>query len=102
MRVVWTDRAKARLRTIHAHVASDAPRAADRLIRRLVQRSLQLKRLPRSGRKVPEYVQDDIRELLEHPYRIIYQVLPERVDVLAVMHVRQLLPGDIEGLMHDD
>ncbi len=97
MKVVWTDRAKARLKKIHADVAEDAPKAADDLVRRLVRRSLQLKTMARSGQKVPEYDRDDIRELKERPYRIIYQ-LTDRVDVVAVMHYRQLLPGDVEEL----
>lgn len=101
MKVVWTDRAKARLRKIHAEIADDAPQAADDLVRRLVRRSLQLQTVARSGRKVPEYDRDDIRELKERPYRIIYQ-LSDRVDVVAVMHYRQLLPGDVEGLYEQD
>ncbi len=97
MKVVWTDRAKARLKKIHAEIAEEAPRAADDLVRRLVRRSLQLQTVARSGRKVPEYDRDDIRELKERPYRIIYQ-LSDRVDVVAVMHYRQLMPGDVEEL----
>jgi toxin ParE1/3/4 len=101
VKVVWTDRAKARLKKIHAEIAKEAPRAADDLVRRLVKRSLQLQTVARSGRKVPEYDRDDIRELKERPYRIIYQ-LSDRVDVVAVMHYRQLLPGDVEGLYEQD
>jgi len=101
VKVVWTDRAKARLKKIHAEIAEEAPRAADDLVRRLVRRSLQLQTVARSGRKVPEYDRDDIRELKERPYRIIYQ-LSDRVDVVAVMHYRQLLPGDVEGLYEPD
>lgn len=101
MKVVWTDRAKARLKKIHAEIADDAPKAADDLVRRLIRRSLQLQTVARSGRKVPEYDRDDIRELKERPYRIIYQ-LSDRVHVVAVMHYRQLLPSDVEGLYEQD
>lgn len=102
MKVVWTDRAKARLRKIHDHIAQDAPRVADAVVMRLVQRSRQLETAPRSGRTVPEYAVDDIRELLERPYRIIYTILAERIDVIAVMHSRQLLPSDLDALQNDD
>lgn len=34
MKVVWTDRAKARLRKIHAEIAKEAPQAADDLVAR--------------------------------------------------------------------
>ena len=100
MKVVWTDRAKQRLREIRDYIAQERPPAASKLVRRLVLRSHQLALLPRSGRAVPEYERDDIRELLERPYRIIYLVLPQqqRVDVLTVYHYHQLLPSDLAKL----
>jgi len=48
-----------------------------------------------SGRSVPEYETDDIRETIENPYRIIYRIKPDQVDVLAVIHCAQLLPKDL-------
>jgi len=45
-----------------------------------------------SGRKVPEYESDEIREVIEKPYRIIYRIKPDQIDVLAVVHGAQLLP----------
>ena len=100
MRVVWTDRARQRLREIQEYIAKDSPRAAPGVTRRLLLRSSQLAAFPRSGRQVPEYRRDDIRELLERPYRIIYMVLDaqQRIDVLTVRHYRQLLPGDLTEL----
>jgi plasmid stabilization system protein ParE len=41
---------------------------------------------------VPEYESRDLRELLEGPYRIIYRVQPDQIDVLAVVHGAQRLP----------
>jgi len=86
VKVVWTDRAKARLRSIRDYIARDSPRVADDVARRLLERSRQLEVLARSGRQVPEYQRDDVRELLERPYRIIYVILAERIDVISVMH----------------
>lgn len=96
MRVHWTDRAKTRLKLIHDHIAKDAPFIASQVVERLLHRSIQIGDLPYSGRAVPEYQRDDIRELLEQPYRIIYRILPDRVDIITVMHYRQLLPGDLK------
>lgn len=96
MRVHWTDRAKTRLRLIHDHIAKDAPLVASQVVERLLRRSIQIGDLPYSGRAVPEYQRDDIREVLEQPYRIIYRILPNRVDIITVMHYRQLLPGDLK------
>ena len=68
---------------------------ADRLVDRLTARSEQLQTFPRSGRVVPEYERDDVRELIEKPYRIIYRVREEQLDVLAVIHSRQQLPPNL-------
>jgi len=98
VRVVWTTRARERLHRVHAYIATDAPAVADDVVRRLVRRSRQLEAAPRSGRSVPEYDRDDIRELSERPYRIVYRILTDRIDILTVMHYHQLLPGDLQGL----
>ncbi len=45
-----------------------------------------------SGHNVPEYEADDIREIIQNPYRIIYRIKPDQIDVLAVIHCAQLLP----------
>ena len=95
MKVVWTDRARQRLRELNDYIAADAPLVAPQIIKRLILRSKQLQTAPWSGRKVPEYQRDDIRELLDLPYRIIYRVHSGRVVVLTVRHVRQLLPSDM-------
>ncbi len=44
---------------------------------------------------VAEYAPEDIREIFEKPYRIIYRTLPDRVDVLAVIHGARRLPHSI-------
>ena len=98
MTVIWSAEAQAQLAAIHAHVAEAAPRDADALIRRLVARVVQLETVPHSGRRVPEYPADELRELLSRPYRIIYRQSEERVEVVTVMHYRQRLPdspGDL-------
>ncbi|HJX17640.1 MAG TPA: type II toxin-antitoxin system RelE/ParE family toxin [Acidiferrobacterales bacterium] len=98
MKVHWTDRAKQRLKLIHDHIAKDAPLVAPSVIERLVRRSLQIGEFPHSGRKVPEYQREEMREILEHPYRILYRIKSDRIDVITVMHYRQLLPDDLTQL----
>lgn len=46
---------------------------------------------PQAGRVVPEFAVDDVREIIETPYRIIYRILGDRIDVLTVMHGARLL-----------
>lgn len=102
MHVYWTDRARLRLRHVYDYLQEEATLAiAKRTIEQLIRRSRTLNTRPHKGRRVPEYQLDDIREILERPYRIIYRLRPDRnrIDVLTVMHYRQLLPGDLNELM---
>ena len=98
MRVHWTNRAKARLRLIHDYIAEDSPMNALKVVDRVTARSQQLTELPNSGRRVPEYERSDVRELLVNPYRIIYKIKSDQIDVLTVMHYRQVLPHDMKVL----
>jgi plasmid stabilization system protein ParE len=41
---------------------------------------------------VPEYDAENVREVIDKPYRIIYRIKPDQVDVLAVIHGAQRLP----------
>ena len=98
MKVHWTGRALARLNAIQAYIAQHNPDAALRIVHAIVHRSQQIKVFPHSGRRVADYARDDVRELIEGQYRIVYRVLPTQLDVVAVMHVAQLLPMDLQEL----
>jgi plasmid stabilization system protein ParE len=86
MRVHWTDTAEKHLDAIHAYIALDSPEYANRMVDRITRRSQQIADFPFSGRKVPEYDLEKIREVIEGPYRLIYHIKPDRIDVLAVIH----------------
>ena len=94
MKVHWTKNAVGHLVNIFEYIAMNSPVYAGRMVDRITRRSEQIAEHPSSGRKVPEYDDEDIREIIEKPHRIIYlyRVKPDQVDVLAVIHSAQLLP----------
>jgi toxin ParE1/3/4 len=94
VRVHWTHTAIAHLLAIYEHIARDTPIYAQRIVDRLTRRSEQIATFPQSGRIVPEYGVPDIREVIERPYRIIYRIREEQIDVLAVVHSSQMLPPE--------
>ena len=75
MKVHWTDTAEGHLDAIYAYIALDSPEYAKRMVDRITRRSQQIADFPFSGRKVPEYDMDQIREVIEGPHRIIYHIL---------------------------
>jgi toxin ParE1/3/4 len=95
MRVHWTQNAVEHLVNIYEYIALNSPTYAKGMVDKITRRSEQIADQPLSGRKVPEYQNDDIRELIEKPYRIIYRIKADQIDVLAVIHGARLLPEDI-------
>lgn len=77
MKVHWTDTAREHLRAIHAYIARNSPPYALRIVDRLTRRSQQIAGFPLSGRVVPEFEHEQIREVLEGPYRLIYYIKPD-------------------------
>jgi addiction module RelE/StbE family toxin len=96
MKVYWTRNAIKHLTNIYEYIALNSPTYARRMVDRITQRSEQISTQPFSGRKVPEYETEDIRELIEKPYRIIYRLKQDQIDILAVIDGAQLLPEEIE------
>ncbi len=95
MNVHWTNTAVEHLLAIYERIAQDAPLYAQRMVDRLTKRSEQIATFPESGRMVPEYDAPDIREVIESPYRIIYRIKTDQIDVLAVVYGAQLLPSKL-------
>lgn len=86
MKVHWTKTAQAHLAAIYDYISQDSAEYAKRMVDRLTRRSEQISRFPYSGRMVPEYPAEALREVIEGPYRMIYRILPDRLDVIAVIH----------------
>ena len=92
--VRWTAHAKAQLRHIYDYIAQDSPHYAKRVSEELVQKTVGLDQLPRKGSKVPELNDDRIRELSLYSYRILYEIKPNQIDILAIIHKRQNLQAE--------
>lgn len=94
--VKWTDHALAQLRHIHDYIAQDSPLYAKQVSENLVRKTVTLHELPRIGRAVPELRNESVRELALYSYRILYEIKPTHIEVLAVIHKRRdLQPDDI-------
>lgn len=92
MKVIWTPRAQQRLQEIQDYIARDQPDNALRWVARVLDRGERIGDQPRSGRVVPEYQREAIREVFAGDYRIVYRLRSQQVDVLTVRHGARLLP----------
>lgn len=86
MKVHWTNTAGKHLDAIFDYIAQNSPEYARNIVDRITRRSQQIAQYPLSGRRVPEYDFNQIREVIEGSYRIIYYIKSNQIDVLAVIH----------------
>lgn len=91
MKVLWTTTAIRHLDGIYDYISQDSPIYAKQQVDRLTRRSEQIAAFPQSGRIVPEFKREDIREVIEGPYRLIYRIKADQIDILSVFHGAQQL-----------
>ena len=94
MRIIWTEKAEKQLDQIFEYIATDSSLYAYRTVGQIIEEAENLPPNPRKGRKVPEYEREDIREVFHHPYRIIYLLKEDTIEILSVIHEARLLPED--------
>lgn len=85
--VEWTESAVAGVIDAIEYIAHDSPNYAAALAVRVEHAAASLRDLPHRGRRVPEYNDPDVREVIVgSTYRLIYRVRPHVVSVLAFVH----------------
>ena len=87
--VIWTQPAKADLRSIHDFIAHDFRYYAKKVVQDIREKTDILEQLPMCGKKIPELNDDQVRELSLYSYRIIYEIREQGIFVLAVVHKRR-------------
>ena len=98
MKLRWTERATDQLVGVYDYIAQSSPEFATAVAERIFARpEPQLIDFPYSGSVVPEFGREDIREIFSDSYRIIHQVLPGEVRVLAVIHGSMTLPESLSA-----
>lgn len=90
--VIWTEAAIEDLRLIHEYISKDSRFYAERFIQKIITRVNQLENFPKSGRVVPEFNSEIIRELIEGNYRIVYNIKNQNYIGIVRVHyaARQL------------
>lgn len=98
VRLNWTIQAVKDLKDISDYISKDSKRYANLLVRRILDKAKLLKLQPDSGRIVDEFERQDIRELLEGNYRIIYRkVTSSQIEIITVHHsARRLKPPKLK------
>lgn len=95
MKIVLTESAVADLESIVEHyVAEQVPEIGHRFVRTIVEKIEVLTVHPDSGRIVPEFNVEHIRELIHPPFRIVYLRERNLVKIIRVWRNERLLRID--------
>jgi len=93
-KLIWSPAARDDLHNIVVFIARDNPNRAMSFGYELISEMDRLIDFPDSGRVVPEYRNDNIREIVFRPYRIVYRIDHERslCEIARVWHSARGIP----------
>lgn len=94
--VEWSPRAIEDVEAIATYIAADSTAYAKAIVKKIVEATRKLGGFPFSGRIVPEFGEESIREKFVYSYRVIYRVQGETVTIAAVLHGKRLLELDLQ------
>ncbi|MFN3840416.1 MAG: type II toxin-antitoxin system RelE/ParE family toxin [Cyclobacteriaceae bacterium] len=87
VKLIWTDQAITDLGDIGDYIAENSEKYAKLTVKKLFERPDILKTYPQAGRIVPEKNEENLRELIEGNYRIIYEIVSaDQINILTVYH----------------
>jgi plasmid stabilization system protein ParE len=87
--VILTEQAKSDLQQIYSFIVKTSPIYAAGLLDSLIEKIEGIDLFPERGRIVPEINEDAVREIFHLPYRIIYEIYPDIVIVLGIVHAKR-------------
>jgi toxin ParE1/3/4 len=87
--VAWAHAAEEDLDSAAAYIYRDSPSYAASFVTRVLEAGRSLARFAERGRKVPEFMNKNIREVFVNSYRLIYRIEADRISVLALIHGRR-------------
>lgn len=87
--VIWSIPAKQDLKEIYDYIARDSKYYAEKVSQGIVEKSELLHKFPKIGRVVPEIGEANIREVIVYSYRLIYEISPDKIEILTLIHCKQ-------------
>lgn len=92
-RIIWSPEAVEDVESIADFISRDSLTFASAVVEKVLFTSETLKNMSYVGRVVPEFNDEQIREKFVYSYRLIYQVKPQHILIVAVIHGKRLMEG---------
>jgi addiction module RelE/StbE family toxin len=84
--VIWSMPARNDLKQIYDYIAKDSRYYATNVVENVISKAENLDEFPEIGRVVPEIGDKNVRELIIYSYRLIYELVSNDVQILAIIH----------------
>jgi len=84
--IKWTENALKELDYIALYISKDSPKYAQILVNQVFEMVNHLKEFPKFGRKVPEYNNPNLREIIYKNYRIVYLIKTKHIEIISIIH----------------
>lgn len=94
MRIDWTRRASRDLGGKADWLAVNRPGTAGPFIERITEAVEELRQFPLRGRRLSDYANEAVREIIVGAHRIVYRPEKERILVVTVKHCSEELTED--------
>ncbi len=89
--IEWATTAQNDLNDIIDYIAQDSLEFAVSFYDQVKEKLENLNEFPNMGRKVPELDDPNIRELIFRNYRLIYQNLGDKIQIVRIIHGSRIL-----------
>ncbi|MEK6726798.1 MAG: type II toxin-antitoxin system RelE/ParE family toxin [Deltaproteobacteria bacterium] len=86
LKIKWSPRAASNLEETCDYIAKDSEYYAILFAKKVTAIVKAIPQFPKSGRIVPEYNDENLREKIYEGYRIVYRLKPDLVEIVAICH----------------
>lgn len=90
--VTWSPSALLDVESVAEFISRDSSHYAALFVQKLLAHVEKMGQFPNSGRVVPEYQLEHLREFIYENYRVVYRTKESGIEVAAVVHGMKRLP----------
>jgi len=87
----WSEEALEDIESIATYIEKNSSVYAKSVVSKFFEKAELLQEFPKTGRIVPEFDNETIREIFVYSYRFIYKIEKDVVLLVAVVHGKRLL-----------
>jgi Plasmid stabilization system protein len=93
-RIEWSPTSRLDFRDLILFISEENFSVANHFRNKIINHVIQVAKYPKSGRVVPEFQDENIREIIQKPYRIVYRINKKKilVEIVRIWHSARGIP----------